>query len=76
MNITELLTNYSAVLACGGSWLTPAEEIAAGDYDAISKLAADAVAIVLITNAAFIGDEYNWRTVECLKICPIGSKQP
>ena len=34
-----------SVLACGGSWLTPAKEIAAGNYDAITRLAAEAVAI-------------------------------
>ncbi len=34
-----------AVLACGGSWMTPAHSIEAGDYDAITTLAAEAVAI-------------------------------
>ncbi len=34
-----------AVLACGGSWMTPADSIEAGDYDAITTLAAEAVAI-------------------------------
>jgi 2-dehydro-3-deoxyphosphogluconate aldolase/(4S)-4-hydroxy-2-oxoglutarate aldolase len=34
-----------AVLACGGSWLTPKDAIEAGNYDAITKLAAEAVAI-------------------------------
>ncbi len=34
-----------AVLACGGSWLTPAKAIASGDYEAVTRLAADAVAI-------------------------------
>lgn len=34
-----------SVLACGGSWLTPEKEIAAGNYDAITRLAAEAVAI-------------------------------
>jgi 2-dehydro-3-deoxyphosphogluconate aldolase/(4S)-4-hydroxy-2-oxoglutarate aldolase len=33
------------VLACGGSWLTPAAAIAAGNYDEIAKLAAQAVAM-------------------------------
>jgi 2-dehydro-3-deoxyphosphogluconate aldolase/(4S)-4-hydroxy-2-oxoglutarate aldolase len=45
---TENLPDYLAVpsvLACGGSWLTPAKEIAAGNYDAITRLAAEAVAI-------------------------------
>jgi len=43
-NLAEFLA-VPAVLACGGSWLTPADKIAAGDYDAIKKLAAEAVAI-------------------------------
>ncbi len=34
-----------AVLACGGSWLTPADAIASGDFDRITGLAAEAVAI-------------------------------
>jgi 2-dehydro-3-deoxyphosphogluconate aldolase/(4S)-4-hydroxy-2-oxoglutarate aldolase len=43
-NLADYLA-VPAVLACGGSWLTPADAIAAGDYDRISALAADAVAI-------------------------------
>jgi len=42
------LGNYLAlpnVLACGGSWLTPKSAIAEGNYEIISKLAAEAVAI-------------------------------
>jgi len=34
-----------AVLACGGSWLTPADAIESGDFDRITALAAEAVAI-------------------------------
>ena len=34
-----------AVLACGGSWLTPASAIADGDYDQITALASEALAI-------------------------------
>jgi 2-dehydro-3-deoxyphosphogluconate aldolase/(4S)-4-hydroxy-2-oxoglutarate aldolase len=34
-----------AVLACGGSWLTPAKDIAAGNYDSITGLAREAVSI-------------------------------
>jgi len=34
-----------AVLACGGSWLTPKDAIEAGDFAAITKLAKDAIAI-------------------------------
>jgi 2-dehydro-3-deoxyphosphogluconate aldolase/(4S)-4-hydroxy-2-oxoglutarate aldolase len=43
-NLGEFLS-VPAVLACGGSWLTPAAEIAAGNYDAVTALAAEAVAI-------------------------------
>jgi len=34
-----------AVLACGGSWLTPKDAIEAGNFDAITALAAEAVEI-------------------------------
>ncbi len=34
-----------AVIACGGSWLTPASAIADGDFQQIQDLAAEAVAI-------------------------------
>jgi 2-dehydro-3-deoxyphosphogluconate aldolase/(4S)-4-hydroxy-2-oxoglutarate aldolase len=37
-----------AVLACGGSWLTPKDAIEAGNYDAITKLAAEAVEIARV----------------------------
>lgn len=43
-NLAEFLA-IPAVLACGGSWLTPKDAITTGDYDAITKLAAEAVAI-------------------------------
>ena len=43
-NLGEFLS-VPAVLACGGSWLTPAAEIAAGNYDAVTALAAEAVRI-------------------------------
>ncbi len=43
-NLAEFLA-VPAVLACGGSWLTPADAVAAGDYDKITALAAEAVAI-------------------------------
>jgi 2-dehydro-3-deoxyphosphogluconate aldolase/(4S)-4-hydroxy-2-oxoglutarate aldolase len=43
-NLADFLA-VPAVLACGGSWLTPADKVAAGDYDAVTKLAAEAVAI-------------------------------
>lgn len=34
-----------AVIACGGSWLTPAAAIEAGDFAAITKLAKEAIAL-------------------------------
>ena len=34
-----------AVLACGGSWLTPADAVAKGDFAAITKLAQDAITL-------------------------------
>jgi 2-dehydro-3-deoxyphosphogluconate aldolase/(4S)-4-hydroxy-2-oxoglutarate aldolase len=43
-NLSDYLA-VPAVLACGGSWLTPADAIAAGNYDAITALAAEAVKI-------------------------------
>ena len=43
-NLHEYLA-VPAVLACGGSWLTPADAIAAGDFAAITKLAKDAISI-------------------------------
>ena len=43
-NLNEYLA-VPAVLACGGSWLTPADAIAKGDFAAITKLAKDAIEI-------------------------------
>ena len=43
-NLGEFLA-VPCVLACGGSWMTPAEAIAAGHYDEITRLAAEAVEI-------------------------------
>lgn len=43
-NLAEFLA-VPAVLACGGSWLTPAAAIAEGDYEQITKLAREAVEI-------------------------------
>jgi 2-dehydro-3-deoxyphosphogluconate aldolase/(4S)-4-hydroxy-2-oxoglutarate aldolase len=43
-NLADFLA-VPAVLACGGSWLTPANAIKAGDYDKITALAAAAVKI-------------------------------
>lgn len=35
-----------SVIACGGSWLTPADQIKAGNFEAITSLARDALALV------------------------------
>lgn len=43
-NLAEFLA-VPAVLACGGSWLTPPDAVAAGDFDTIAALAAEAVDI-------------------------------
>jgi 2-dehydro-3-deoxyphosphogluconate aldolase/(4S)-4-hydroxy-2-oxoglutarate aldolase len=43
-NLAEFL-GVPAVLACGGSWLTPADAIASGDYNQITELAKEAVEI-------------------------------
>ena len=43
-NLREYL-EVPAVLACGGSWLTPADAIESGDFNRITELAAEAVKI-------------------------------
>lgn len=43
-NLSEFLA-LPHVLACGGSWLTPKDAIASGDYAAVEDLAREAVAI-------------------------------
>lgn len=43
-NLPDFLS-LPSVIACGGSWLTPAEAIAAGDYAQITSLAREARAI-------------------------------
>ena len=43
-NLTEFLA-LKNVVACGGSWLTPAAAIAAGDYGEVTRLAQEAVSI-------------------------------
>lgn len=47
-NLAEFLA-LPSVLACGGSWLTPKDAVASGDYSKITTLASEAVTIV--TNA-------------------------
>jgi 2-dehydro-3-deoxyphosphogluconate aldolase/(4S)-4-hydroxy-2-oxoglutarate aldolase len=43
-NLAEYLA-IPSISACGGSWLTPADAIAARDFDAITRLAAEAIEI-------------------------------
>ena len=43
-NLSDFLA-LPSVLACGGSWITPADAIASGDYAAITRLAREAVDI-------------------------------
>ncbi len=50
-NLAEFLS-VPAVLACGGSWLTPADAIAADDYSKITTLAAEALAIAASARGA------------------------
>ena len=51
-NLADYLA-VPAVLACGGSWLTPAAAISAGELDKVTALAAEAVSIA--RNARGIG---------------------
>ena len=43
-NLNEYLA-VPAVLACGGSWLTPSDAIANGDFGKITELAKEAIDI-------------------------------
>ena len=43
-NLSDFL-DIPSVLACGGSWLTPKEAIAEGNYKIITQLAKEALAI-------------------------------
>jgi len=43
-NLRDYL-DVPAVLACGGSWLTPEDAIVAGNFKAVTKLAKDAIAL-------------------------------
>ena len=43
-NLSDYL-DVPAVLACGGSWITPADAIESGDFNRITDLAKEAVAI-------------------------------
>ena len=55
---TANLTAYLAsplVLACGGTWIVKADLIAEGKFDEITRLASEAVGIVLGFNMAHVG---------------------
>ena len=43
-NLSDFL-EVPSVIGCGGSWLTPAAEIEAGNFDASTTLAQEAVAL-------------------------------
>ena len=43
-NLAEYLA-LPSVLACGGSWLTPASEVAAGNFAAVTRLAEESLSI-------------------------------
>ena len=43
-NLVDYLA-LPSVLACGGSWLTPPSEIAAGNFNAVTRLAEEALSI-------------------------------
>jgi len=49
-NLAEFLT-VPAVLACGGSWLTPDDAIAAGEYGVVTRLAEEALQIASIARS-------------------------
>jgi 2-dehydro-3-deoxyphosphogluconate aldolase/(4S)-4-hydroxy-2-oxoglutarate aldolase len=50
-NLAEFLA-VPAVLACGGSWLTPDDAVAAGDFETVERLAREAVATASRVRAA------------------------
>ena len=43
-NLADFLA-VPSVLACGGSWLTPADAVAAGEFEKVTELAEEAIAI-------------------------------
>ena len=43
-NLADFLA-LKSVLACGGSWLTPAAPISEGNYDEVTRLAREAITI-------------------------------
>lgn len=57
ININNISTYLASpkILACGGSWITPAKALEAGDYDAIEALAKQAMQTVLGCKLLHIG---------------------
>ena len=53
-NLNEYLA-CEKILACGGSWLTPSTQLAAGDYDGITAIVREAVSLVLGFTLKHIG---------------------
>lgn len=49
-NLPDFLA-LPSVLACGGSWITPADAIAAGDFKAVTKLAREAANIAQVVRS-------------------------
>ena len=45
-NVGEYLADEKHILACGGSWMVKKDMVAAGDFEGIKKLVAEAAAIV------------------------------
>ena len=43
-NLSDYLS-IPAVIACGGTWLTPKDQIAAGNFSAVTELAEQALAL-------------------------------
>ncbi|MDR2629998.1 MAG: bifunctional 4-hydroxy-2-oxoglutarate aldolase/2-dehydro-3-deoxy-phosphogluconate aldolase [Spirochaetaceae bacterium] len=48
-------TSYEKILACGGSWMVPADRINAGDFDTITALCKEAVSKILGFSLVHVG---------------------
>ena len=53
-NLNEYLA-FDKILACGGSWLAPADMVAAGDFEGITNIVREAVQLVLGLTIKHIG---------------------
>jgi 2-dehydro-3-deoxyphosphogluconate aldolase/(4S)-4-hydroxy-2-oxoglutarate aldolase len=53
-NLKDYLA-FSKIIACGGSWMVPADKIAAGDFDGIERLVREAVDAMLDFKLVHIG---------------------